>query len=32
MSDLKRFEAFLKPNKVDSVIQSIKNMGFEATL
>ena len=31
-SGLKRVEVFLKPNKVDSVIQSIKNIGFEATL
>ena len=32
MSGLKRVGVFLKPNKVDSVIQSIKNIGFEATL
>jgi nitrogen regulatory protein PII len=31
-SGLKRVEVFLKPNKVDSVNQSIKNIGFEATL
>ncbi|HJU58593.1 MAG TPA: P-II family nitrogen regulator [Nitrososphaeraceae archaeon] len=32
MSGLKRVEVFLKPTKVDSVIQSIKKMDFETTL